>query len=67
MKEFFASQSFGSSAYQYDFSSLGDKFFLPLTHVSGSIHASQLPYFREKFVSFYLSNLSFFRSAELYK
>lgn len=39
------------------FSSLGDHMFLPFTHISGSIHASQLQSFREEFIAEYLVHL----------
>ena len=61
MKDYFASFPVRNvSASSLDCSSLGDHFFLPLTHVGGSIHASKLQPFREKFVAYYLDNLPFF-------
>jgi FkbM family methyltransferase len=37
--------------------SIGDQMFLPLTHIAGSIHASQLQRFRERFLQVYFSIL----------
>lgn len=39
------------------FSALGDRMFLPFTHIGGSIHASQLQPFREDFIASYLGHI----------